>query len=429
MGRIPDLPGQLVERGSAQDVWLRGHVANLCGLPHDRFPGAQPVSFAERDLDRLVESDYWVCEKSDGVRVLLVILTNEHTGEQLVHLVDRHNSYRRVEGIYFPHFDNPARPLRSTIIDSELVIDVDPATGQETLRLLCFDCLITDGTNIMNRSLEKRYGRLKIHFFDPYAKMKQEHPEVIHSHPFDIKVKEVNLSYHLDKVFKVDIPRLQHGNDGLIYTPVATPYVPGTDKNILKWKPPSENSIDFKLVLRFPPTKGPGRRNEPDFHARPIFALHVWAGGSNYEPYDTMHVTDEEWETMKASGDQYDERVVEVHWDAELESWRMMRFRDDKPHGNHKTTVENIISSIADGVEKDVLVARSNQVRDAWKARHTPGARPPPPSGAPPPRQAPPPLQPAAAVRSVPSIRRFGPLRPSPMSKVGGPAVYAGFRR
>ena len=27
----------------------------------DRFPGAQPVSFAERDLDRLVESEYvWV---------------------------------------------------------------------------------------------------------------------------------------------------------------------------------------------------------------------------------------------------------------------------------------------------------------------------------------------------------------------------------
>jgi mRNA guanylyltransferase len=47
-----------------------------------------------------------------------------------------------------------------------------------------------------------------------------------------IKVKDVNLSYHLEKVFTVDIPRLQHGNDGLIYTPVATPYVPGTDRNM-----------------------------------------------------------------------------------------------------------------------------------------------------------------------------------------------------
>lgn len=31
----------------------------------------------------------------------------------------------------------------------------------------------------------------------------------------------------------------------------------------------------------------------------------------------------------------------------------MMRFRDDKPNGNFKTVVENIIQSIIDGVEKE----------------------------------------------------------------------------
>ena len=93
--------------------------------------------------------------------------------------------------------------------------------------------------------------------------MKREHPEVISSHPFEyivpfltvapsltllkrsIKVKDVNLSYHLEKVFNVDIPRLQHGNDGLIYTPVATPYVPGTDKNM------------YAYLRLLPPTRSP----------------------------------------------------------------------------------------------------------------------------------------------------------------------------
>ncbi len=56
---------------------------------------------------------------------------------------------------------------------------------------------------------------------------------------------------------------------------------------------------------------------------------------------------------MKASGEQFDERIVEVHWDTELEGWRMMRFRDDKPNGNHKNVVENILVSISDGIEKD----------------------------------------------------------------------------
>lgn len=62
----------------------------------------------------------------------------------------------------------------------------------------------------------------------------------------------------------------------------------------LKWKPPSENSIDFKLVLRFPPA--PNKSSEPDFYAKPIFELHVWTGGSQYDFYDVMNVKDDEWE-------------------------------------------------------------------------------------------------------------------------------------
>lgn len=58
---------------------------------------------------------------------------------------------------------------------------------------------------------------------------------------------------------------------------------------------------------------------------------------------------------MKLDGEQIDDRIVEVHWDAEREGWRMMRFRDDKPAGNHRSVVDKIINSIADGVEKDAV--------------------------------------------------------------------------
>ena len=60
---------------------------------------------------------------------------------------------------------------------------------------------------------------------------------------------------------------------------------------------------------------------------------------------------------MKANGEQVDDRIVEVCWDPITEHWRMMRFRDDKPQGNHRSVVENIIQSIADGVEKDMVCA------------------------------------------------------------------------
>ncbi|KAF8643837.1 hypothetical protein AX16_008854 [Volvariella volvacea WC 439] len=354
MPPIPNLPGDLVPPDSPQDQWLKSAVAGLCQLDSLRFPGSQPVSFSEHDLEKLEKLDFWVCEKSDGVRVLLFVNTDLNTGVQNVYLIDRHNTYRQLDGLFFPHHEDPRRPLRNTIVDGELVIDVDPRTKAQTMRYLAFDCLLVDDQNVMARTLDKRYGRLKEWFSRPYERMIADHPHVAASQPFEIKVKTISLSYHADEVF-AQLPTLHHGSDGLIYTCVTTPYVPGTDSNLIKWKPPSENSIDFKLVLKFPPL--PGRPNSPDFHAKPEFLLFVWCGDERgqpkYELYDGMFVTDDEWESMKRSGEQIDDRIVEVHWDPQFNRWRMMRFRDDKPNGNHKSVVEKIIQSIADGVEKD----------------------------------------------------------------------------
>jgi hypothetical protein len=57
--------------------------------------------------------------------------------------------------------------------------------------------------------------------------------------------------------------------------------------------------------------------------------------------------------SWKASGEQYDDRVVEVTWNTANQNWIWHRFRDDKEHGNHKSVVDNILESIQDGVEAD----------------------------------------------------------------------------
>ncbi|KAJ3556416.1 hypothetical protein NP233_g11983 [Leucocoprinus birnbaumii] len=447
MPTIPDLPGDLVPRNSEHERWLKTHVGRLCHTDPDRFPGSQPVSFASV-LAFLLRSSlsFWVCEKSDGVRVLLLVLTDPNTGEQTCFIIDRHNSYRQLTGLYFPHHENPRNPLMDTLVDGELVIDVDPRTQQETVRYLAFDCLVADNQNVMSKPLDKRCGRLNAWFFKPFEKMIIDHPHMATQLPFQIKVKETRFSYHVRTVFD-EIPSLQHGNDGLIYTCVSTPYSPGTDNNILKWKPPSENSIDFKLVLRFPPIAHDPKK--PDFHSKPLFLLHAWTGGDgpqNYEQYDEMYVEDDEWERLKQSGEQIDDRIVEVHWETEHSRWRMMRFRDDKPHGNHISVAEKIIQSIADGVEKDTLLERSDAIRNAWKARlgqpasapphqqpHHQHSQMPPPAALPnsrtmPPPQPPPPGPPQQ--HTTPRLElRYGPLAVPMWSKVAGPSIIAGMQR
>ncbi|OCF40157.1 mRNA guanylyltransferase [Kwoniella heveanensis CBS 569] len=363
---IPQIPGTLLDNPEIQR-FLAQRVAGLCGLNSPKFPGSQPVSFTSRSLDLLESMNFWVCEKSDGVRVLVFIVMNAMSGNQEVWLIDRKERYFAMQDLHFPHWENIDNPLGETILDGELVIDVDPKTGAETLRFYAFDCLVLNGENIMKKPLLSRYGRLRDWVIKPFEQSLSKYPEWRDALPFQVVAKEQELSYHLGHVLKVHIPKLQHGHDGLIFTCVESEYVPGTDEKILKWKPPSENSIDFKLELRFPPS--PHNPSEPDYYAKPEFLLHTWLGGDQHEFYDHMGMEDDEWEKFKESGEQLDDQVVEVCWDTERGYWRMMRIRDDKNNANHKSIMQKILISIEDGVEIEALLSRTDAIRTAWKAR------------------------------------------------------------
>lgn len=45
----------------------------------------------------------------------------------------------------------------------------------------------------------------------------------------------------------IDSGTLRHENDGIIFTVDACPYYPGTCEEIVKWKPPVLNTIDFRI--------------------------------------------------------------------------------------------------------------------------------------------------------------------------------------
>ncbi|TKA57414.1 hypothetical protein B0A53_00643 [Rhodotorula sp. CCFEE 5036] len=366
---VPDgLPGDRVADVDPEKYWtLRGHLNELCGIGGtSRFPGSQPVSFDLESLKLLEQEDFWVCEKSDGVRVLVLIVATGFGQE--VYLVDRKNDVYQVYWLTFPHQDGEEFNHSNTVLDGEFVIDVDPVTGAHIPRLLVFDLLVLDSENVMHRPLEKRYGRLANFVVEPYKKFQKKVPaEVRANQPFEVVLKKQELSYGIEAVFRDHVPKLLHGNDGLIFTSAEAPYTPGTDPKILKWKPPSENSIDFLLQLKFPArTDHP---NEPDFLAKPMFMLMMNHGHEGNHYFDIMEVPDDTWEEWKASGEQFDDRVVEVVWDWSRSTWKFMRFRDDKYEGNYKTVVTSIIKSIQHGVEAEQLVAHAGFIRKAWKAR------------------------------------------------------------
>ncbi|KZO95789.1 mRNA capping enzyme, alpha subunit [Calocera viscosa TUFC12733] len=374
----PAIPGQPTDHEI--ESTLRAHVAFLCGTAGQKFPGSQPVSFGAHSLQTLENEDYWVCEKSDGIRVLLLVVINPRFRRQEVYLIDRHNRYYEQDGLVFPHFENPMDNLRDTLLDCELVEDTDPRTRVKTLRLLIFDCLVADKLNVMDRPLTKRYGRIREIVYKPFEQMLRKFPQVGSGLPFQIAVKEMRPSYHVPAVLS-SLPALQHTSDGLIFTPVPPPYTPGTDPRLLKWKPAEENSIDLLLLLHFPASPSspasPASPAQPDLAAKPRAGLYVWLGGESYDFFDELVLPAKEWEGMKASGEQWHGRVVEVVWDARGETWTVLRFRDDKPHANHVTVVDKVLESIRDGVGKEELINAAPSIRTAWKAREERAAHPP----------------------------------------------------
>ncbi|KAI5821028.1 mRNA capping enzyme, catalytic domain-containing protein [Pyronema omphalodes] len=379
---VPDMPGHKQEPGLAKI--LRREVADLLKRSQLGFPGAQPVSFCRRHIDELKRADYYLCEKSDGIRCLMYFTRD---GDHEVHyLIDRKNEYYWVPGLHFPlPNDKTFQKFHTeTIIDGELVIDT--IGGKKILKYLVFDCLVIDNKSVMERTLDKRLAYFREYVYNPYRHLCKTFPQEVDYFPFQLEFKRMEFSYAIEVVFRDILPKLPHGNDGLIFTCRTSPYTFGTDNKILKWKPSEENSVDFRLHLEFPVISKSDLDNDSDeesddedddeevvdYDAKPSFHLYVYYGdqGENsYQKFGDMYVTDEEWEELKALGQPLDEEIVECRMDEE-KRWKFMRFRKDKKDANHISTVNSVIESIEDAVGQDELIRSWKEIRDAWKQRN-----------------------------------------------------------
>ncbi|KAG7717926.1 hypothetical protein KL949_003200 [Ogataea haglerorum] len=413
---VPDIPGDLVSPEVAD--YLKSRVSRILRTRFNSFPGSQPVSFAREHLTTLKTRDYLVCEKSDGLRCLLLVMINEDTGEEGTFLINRENQYYIVPGFHFPrtskNFDSSHN---GTIVDGELVWSRNPVTGIKEIRYLIFDCLAMDMNSVMHKNLWKRLYHAQHEFHKPYMDLRRTFPDACAQFPFKLDFKNMTQPYKIRKIFQ-EMKNLTYVSDGLILTCCDTPYIPGTDSNLLKWKPAEENTIDLKLKLEFPvyvdeslPKHDPNREYY-DYDATPTIKLYVWKGKeetedesiedniqrndgeyvnsfSGYEEWGQLTITDEEWEELKKTGESFNGRIAEVRRNEKCE-WKLLRFRDDKIHGNYISVVSKVLKSIDDSVSKEELIAAEDEIRARWMereklkqqyaqhAQHTHSQQPPP---------------------------------------------------
>ncbi|PHH63206.1 hypothetical protein CDD81_6158 [Ophiocordyceps australis] len=359
---------------------MRKEVADLLGRQQLSFPGAQPVSFARKHLDELTMQDYYVCEKSDGIRYLLYSTADENGGEAH-YLIDRKNDYWFItnRNLHFPLVNDANSFHTATLVDGELVWD-SLSNGKKEPRFLVFDCLVMDGNKLMDRTLDKRLAYFNERLYTPYKRLFKEYPEELRFQPFFVEMKPFQLAYGIEMMFKQVLPGLRHGNDGLIFTCRNTPYRHGTDPHILKWKPPEENTIDFRLKLHFPMVEpDEEERTEGitesfvDYDNVPGSELFMYKGdgggaADRYEYFADLYLNQEEWEVLKGLNDPLNDRIIECNQDDEGR-WRLVRFRDDKNEANHKSTVLSVLDSISDRVSEKDLYRAAGPIRDSWKTR------------------------------------------------------------
>jgi len=174
----------------------------------DTFPGPHPVSIERKHLGLLRSQEYVVCEKTDGIRYLLVCLT--HEDRKYAVFVNRKLDMTPVQ-LAIP---------RNTILDGELIGDT----------FMIFDAIMVNGKDLRELSFLDRL---------------REAEKVTKGPPFKIRLKMKTMwpARAAAEVWS----RSKDNADGLIFTPVREPVRMETHETMFKWKPMERITVDFKV--------------------------------------------------------------------------------------------------------------------------------------------------------------------------------------
>lgn len=190
---------------------------------HGIFPGSQPVSIEFKHFNILRSQPYVVCEKTDGVRCMLLAFMFENR-KVCVCL------NRALDMFVCPlNFRKFVYEGNGTILEGELYNDVT---------FMIYDALVVSGKGVGHLDF---LDRLK------HIEELMKALTVLKYDPITLRIKTFHLLSDFDSFMKDYLPTVEQEMDGLIFTPVKTWVKTGTHETMFKWKPREKNTIDFQL--------------------------------------------------------------------------------------------------------------------------------------------------------------------------------------
>lgn len=309
---------------------LQKMVQKMCHWQSNGFPGCQPVSMNNTNLQYLQKVPYKVSWKADGTRYMMLIVDKNE-----IYFFDRDNSCFEVSGLDFPHRQDLHKHVTNTLVDGEMVID--KVNGNDIPRYLVYDIVRYEDNPIDEKNFyPDRADCIKKCLIVPRQEAMKRGIIDQSRQPFSVRFKEFWDITHAEALLGPKFAKaLAHEPDGLIFQPTKKPYVSGVCQEVLKWKPPSLNSIDFRLKIEVEHGLGIVRGK--------IGSLYV--GGLD-RPIAQIKLTRQLRDLNN--------KIIECKF--QNNEWIFMRERTDKSFPNSYDTAKNVYDSIAFPVTKDILL-------------------------------------------------------------------------
>ncbi|DAZ94308.1 TPA: hypothetical protein N0F65_012077, partial [Lagenidium giganteum] len=323
-----------------------------------KFGGTMPVGFARWHIPHVKKREYYVSEKTDGVRYFLVV-----AGGTTV-LVDRSNSPFTTSGLDLLNLVLP----EGTVLDGEFV----EHQKEKRFVFMAFDIIAT-GPSASDSHVDKPFSqRLEVlnDFLSdngPYAAGLRDH-NIHRNAVLTLLRKKWMPLRHISDVFR-QIQRVQkrdqsvariysddkrvHFTDGIVFCP-NTPYIPNTHKEYLKWKWSDLITVDFLASLNdaneVSLTCGGPRNSHIDLDSVVVL-----------DPKDTPTVQ----RLLMRSPSRM--AVLEFAFNADKGLWNYKCPRPDKDCANYIRTVLGSLVNMAEAISEEELQFRlTNPHGDQW---------------------------------------------------------------